>query len=139
MSNILTNISQNVIIRARSDSTLPDPVLLLRVVVAVPDRPYGLFHVHERKLDETRILQDRHRFATSQSVNKVNGIHSFIKERNRRARGFATSYLNRCNALFSKIFANRKMAVDEIYKLMTRQDGHFNSISDTRTLNLLTL
>jgi hypothetical protein len=54
------------------------------------------------------------------------------------ARGFATSYLNRCNALFSKIFANRKTAVDEIHKLMTRQDGHSDSISDIRTLNLLT-
>jgi hypothetical protein len=42
------------------------------------------------------------------------------------ARGFATIYLNRYNALFSKIFANRKTAVDEIYKLMTRQDGNFD-------------
>jgi hypothetical protein len=85
------------------------------------------------------VLETRCRVATSQSVNKVNGFHSFIKERNRRARGFATSYPNRYNALFSKIFANRKTAVDEIYKLMTKQDGHFNSISNTRTLNLLTL
>jgi hypothetical protein len=85
------------------------------------------------------VLEPRCRVATSQSVNKVNGFHSFIKERNRRARGFATSYLNRCNTLFSKIFANRKTAVDEIHKLMTRQGDHFDSISDTRTLNLLTL
>jgi hypothetical protein len=85
------------------------------------------------------VLGTHYRVATSQSVNKVKGFHSFIKERNRRARGFATIYLNRYNALFSNIFANRKTAVDEIYKLMIRQDGHFNSISDIRTLNLLTL
>jgi transposase-like protein len=84
------------------------------------------------------VLETRCRVATSKSVNKVNGFHSFLKERNRRARGFA-SYLNRYNALFSKIFENRKTAVDEIYKLMTRQDGHFKSISDTKTLNLLTV
>jgi transposase-like protein len=83
------------------------------------------------------VLETRCRVATSKSVNKVNGFHSFIKERNLRARGFATRYLNRYNALFSKIFANRKTAVDEIYKRMTRQDGHFMSISDTKTWNLL--
>ena len=35
-------------------------------------------------------------------INTVNGYHSHIKERYRRARGFATKYLNRYNALFSK-------------------------------------
>jgi transposase-like protein len=72
------------------------------------------------------VLETQCRVATSKSVNKVNGFHSFIKERNRRARGFATSYLNRYSTLFSKIFANHKTAVDEIYKLMTRQGDHFN-------------
>jgi hypothetical protein len=66
------------------------------------------------------------RATPSQSVNKVKRFHRFIKERNRRVRGVATIYLNRYNALFSKIFANRKTAVDEICKRMTRQDGHFN-------------
>jgi transposase-like protein len=36
------------------------------------------------------VLETRCRVATSKSVNKVNGFHSFIKERNLRARGFAT-------------------------------------------------
>jgi transposase-like protein len=38
------------------------------------------------------------------SINAVNGYHSFIKERNRPARGFATKYLNRYNALFSAAY-----------------------------------
>jgi hypothetical protein len=75
----------------------------------------------------------------SQSENKVNESYRFLEERNRRACRFATSYLNRYNTLFSRIFANRKTAVDEIYKRMIRQDGHFNSISDTKVLNLLTV
>jgi transposase-like protein len=33
------------------------------------------------------VLETRYRVATSQSVNKVNGFHSFSKGRNRRARG----------------------------------------------------
>ena len=37
-------------------------------------------------------------------INNVNGYHSYIKERNRAARGFATKYLNRYNALFSVTF-----------------------------------
>jgi transposase-like protein len=85
------------------------------------------------------VLETKCRVATSKSVNKVNGFHSFIKERNLRARVLATIYLNRYNALFSRIFANRKTAVDEIYKLMTRQDGNFKSISDIKMMNLLTV
>ncbi|GHT96711.1 transposase [Alphaproteobacteria bacterium] len=34
------------------------------------------------------------------NINAVNGYHSFMKERNRNARGFATRYLNRYNSLF---------------------------------------
>ena len=83
------------------------------------------------------VLEDKCRVATAKKTNKVNGFHSFIKERNRSARGFATIYLNRYNALFSKIFANRDTVVDDIFKLMTAQNGTFSSIANTKSENLL--
>jgi len=84
-------------------------------------------------------LGDRCTVAHTERVNKVNGLHSFIKERNRDARGFATIYLNRYNALFGLTFASADAAVKEIYRLMTSRDGSFNSISCVKSNNLLNL
>lgn len=49
------------------------------------------------------------------NINTVNGYHSFIKDRNRNAHGVATKYLNRYNALFSKVYRTTKAVVDDIY------------------------
>jgi len=83
------------------------------------------------------VLEAKCKVATSRKINKVNGFHSFIKDRNRSARGFATIYLNRYNALFSKIFADKTSSVEEIYKLVTASNDSFKSISDINSLDLL--
>jgi transposase-like protein len=70
-------------------------------------------------------------------INEVNGYHSFIKERNRRARGFATKYLNRYNALFSQVFRGSVLLTDEIYKMLADRGGHYRTIAATRTEDLL--
>jgi len=74
--------------------------------------------------------------AHTKRINKVNGFHSFIKARNRNARGFATIYLNRYSAFFSFIFANADTAVKEIYNLMTSRTHSFSTISCVRFQNL---
>jgi len=71
--------------------------------------------------------------------NRVNGFHSFIKERLRCARGVATIYQNRYNALFAKIFDTQETAVDRIYRLMTSCDGSFLSNSQIESQNLLSI
>jgi hypothetical protein len=82
-------------------------------------------------------LQDKCTIATTRRINKVNGFHGFIKERLNAARGVATIYLNRYNALFAKIYAADKSVADDIFELMTSQTGTFNSISHTQSANLL--
>jgi hypothetical protein len=72
-------------------------------------------------------------------INKVNGFHSFIKERLTASRGVATIYLNRYNALFSKVYAADESIVDAIFKLMTAQNGTFHTIAHTQSANLLKL
>jgi len=85
------------------------------------------------------VLGDKCTIAHTERINKVNGFHSFIKERNRMARGFATIYLNRYNALFSRIFGSLDTAVNEIYNLMTKRTHSFNTISNTKSQNLLNI
>lgn len=85
------------------------------------------------------ILQDRCTVATTNRINKVNGFHSFIKQRLLAARGVATVYLNRYNALFAKIYAADKSIVDDIYELMTSRSGSTHSIRHTQSVNLLNL
>jgi len=85
------------------------------------------------------VFSDKCTVAHTERVNKVNGFHSFIKERNRMARGFATVYLNRYNALFSVIFDNVDSAVKEIFALMSARNNSFNSISCVKSDNLLSL
>jgi len=83
------------------------------------------------------ILEDKCRVATVKKNNKVNGFHSFIKERLRAARGVATIYLNRYSALFAKIYDADKSIVDDIWKMMTVQNGEYNTIPYTQSEKLL--
>ena len=50
------------------------------------------------------VLEDKCTVAHSRRINRVNGFHSFIKERLDAARGVATIYLNRYNTLFAQVF-----------------------------------
>lgn len=84
-------------------------------------------------------LEDKCTVATTKRINKVNGFHSFIKGRLDAARGVATIYLNRYNALFAKVYAADKSVVDDIFELMTSQAGTFHSISHTQSDDLLTI
>jgi hypothetical protein len=70
-------------------------------------------------------------------INEVNGYHSFIKERNRSARGFGTKYLNRYNALFSRVYRGSDFLADDLYNTM-RSSG-FKTIAATQTEGLLAL
>ena len=55
-------------------------------------------------------------------------------------KGVATTYLNRYNAFFSKIYAQDQDAViEDIYHLMTKRTGSFNTIETTQSVNLLQL
>ena len=83
------------------------------------------------------VLEDKCTVATTKRINKVNGFHSFIKERLNAARGVATIYLNRYNALFAKIYAADQSVVDDIFELMTSRAGRFRSISHTQSVDLL--
>jgi len=83
------------------------------------------------------VLEEKCTVAHSKRVNKVNGFHSFIKERLLAARGVATIYLNRYNALFSQVFSKEDSAADKIFALMTSRDGSFSDISSVKNHNLL--
>jgi transposase-like protein len=83
------------------------------------------------------VLDDKCTVAVTKRINKVNGFHSFIKEKLDAMRGVATIYLNRYNALFSKIYSADKSVVDEIYELMVSTNGSVNTIAHTQTVNLL--
>ena len=85
------------------------------------------------------ILDNKCTVAITKRINKVNGFHSFIKEKLDAMRGVATIYLNRYNALFSKIYATDKSVVDEIYELMVSAKGFANTIAHTQSVNLLNL
>ncbi len=71
------------------------------------------------------------------NINTVNGYHSFIKDRNRNAHGVATKYLNRYNALFSKVYRTTKAVVDDIYELLCDRDDRNSTILESQTRNLL--
>jgi transposase-like protein len=73
------------------------------------------------------------------NINSVNNFHSHIKERNRMARGFATKYLNRYNALFSRIHNRSSFIVDEIFKLLCDRNDRYRTILFSQTVNLLSL
>jgi transposase-like protein len=85
------------------------------------------------------VLDDKCTVAHSKRVNRVNGFHSFIKNRILSARGFATVYLSRYNALFSQIFSKQETVADEIFKLMSSRNGSFSSIATVKERNLLNI
>jgi transposase-like protein len=85
------------------------------------------------------ILEDKCTVAHSKRVNRVNGFHSFIKERILASRGVATVYLSRYNALFSSIFSNQDSAAEEIFKLMSSRNGSFSTIETVKQRNLLNI
>jgi len=86
------------------------------------------------------VLADKCTVAVANRINKVNGFHSFIKRRLDAMRGVATIFLNRYNALFSKIYAaDISAAVDDIFQLMLSPDGRNNTIAFTQSANLLSL
>jgi transposase-like protein len=84
-------------------------------------------------------LEEKCTVAHTKRVNRVNGFHSFIKERLDGMRGVATSYLNRYNALFAKIYAADNTVVDDIFALMTSQSGKVHTIAHTQSENLLSV
>ena len=86
------------------------------------------------------VLDDKCTVAVAKRINKVNGFHSFIKEKLESMRGVATIYLNRYNALFSKTYsADKTGLVDDIFELMTSRKNSFNTIAHTQSANLLEL
>jgi hypothetical protein len=71
-------------------------------------------------------------------INTVNGFHSFIKGCYNNYRGVATKYLNRYNALFSKVFRAGTELADEIFDILRSNNAkRFHSVNDVKTLNLL--
>lgn len=68
--------------------------------------------------------------------NKVNGFHSFKKERIRKMGGIATIYQNRYNALFSECYGDLESAVSKIYNLMTSCSDSFLDIETVKSINL---
>jgi transposase-like protein len=72
-------------------------------------------------------------------INNVNGFHSFIKERTRDARGFATKYLNRYLALFSGAYRKSEMLVDDIYKILSNTKNRYVTIAESQSVNLLVI
>jgi transposase-like protein len=85
------------------------------------------------------VLEDKCTVAHTSRINKANSFHSFIKERLLMARGVATIYLNRYNALFSEIFGKQKTAADKIFELMTTRNGSFSDIASVKSQSLLML
>jgi len=85
------------------------------------------------------VLEDKCTVAHTKRINRVNGFHSFIKERLDAARGVATIYLNRYNTWFSQIYGDQDAAVNKIYALMTARNGSFSDIATVKSQSLLTL
>ena len=85
------------------------------------------------------VFEDKCTVAHVKHPNKVNGFHSFIKDRLRSARGVATKYQNRYNALFAEIFGTPENAVNRIFELMTSPSGTLLSNHIVESQNLLTI
>ena len=85
------------------------------------------------------VLEGKCTVAHTKRVNKVNGFHSFMKQRLMRYRGVATKYLNRYNAFFARVFGRGDAIIDEIFALMKSRDTSFRTISNIESQNLLDL
>lgn len=81
------------------------------------------------------VVEEKCTVAHSNRANKANGFHSYIKERLLVARGVATVYLNRYNALFSQVIGKQDSVADKIYALMTTRNGSFTDISSVKALS----
>lgn len=75
----------------------------------------------------------------SNRVNKVNGFHSFIKERLLVARGVATIYLKRYNVLFSQTICKHNTVTSKMFELMTTRGNSFSTIESIKSKNLLNI
>jgi hypothetical protein len=82
-------------------------------------------------------LEGKCNVAITKKINKVNGFHSFIKERENGARGFATKYLNRYNTLFSKVYGKSDVAADSIFRLVSDTKDRYSTIKSILCKNLL--
>ncbi|GHU58903.1 hypothetical protein FACS1894133_4570 [Clostridia bacterium] len=82
------------------------------------------------------ILSDKCTVAHVKHPNKVNGFHSFQKERIRQMRGVATIYQNRYNALFAECYGDLETATNRIFTLMTECDSSFLCNADVKSRNL---
>jgi len=71
------------------------------------------------------------------NINTINSYHSFIKDRNRNARGFATKYLNRYNSLFSMVFRKTDNITNEIFELLCDMNNRYHTSNDSQTRSLL--
>jgi transposase-like protein len=67
-----------------------------------------------------------------ENINTTNGFHSLIKARIKAARGVATKYQNRYNAMFEKIYRNAKNVSGEIWNIAKRAGAR---LSDTKSLS----
>jgi len=85
------------------------------------------------------VFSDKCVVAHVEHPNKVNGFHSFKKERIRKMRGISTIYQNRYNALFAEIYGNLENAVDKIYRLITSCADLFLDIQTVKSQNLCTV
>jgi transposase-like protein len=71
------------------------------------------------------------------NINTTNGFHSFIKERYRAARGVATKYINRYNAIFDKAYNGSKYLSEEIFNKLRDMNNRFISIKSLKSHNLV--
>lgn len=71
------------------------------------------------------------------NINTINSYHSFIKDRNRKARGFATKYLNRYNSLFSMVFRKTNNIANQIFDLLCDMNNRYLTSNDSQTMKLL--
>jgi transposase-like protein len=116
---------------------------------AIPSSQEILDVFGERVVEDTVVLCDGNQsynvlddictVATAKRINKVNGFHSFMKNRLNAMRGVATIYLNRYNALFAKLYAADNSIADEIYELMTSVPASFKTIAQIKSDNLLSI
>ena len=86
-------------------------------------------------------LKDRCPVIRVENEDKIelNRFHSYIKERLRKYRGVATTYLNRYAALFSETFGKPNEASDKIYDLMTKRNKSFSPLKTIMSENLTSL
>ncbi|MDR2267737.1 MAG: hypothetical protein LBE09_09250, partial [Christensenellaceae bacterium] len=71
------------------------------------------------------------------NINRVNAFHSIIKLRNKIARGFATKYLNRYNALFERLYKMNSDLANEIYNELCDGEHLYFSVKAVKTHELL--